>query len=174
MDESIINEWRLRLVGHITRFDLGIIDPLWSQRYAMAVDDLDPVYFDENAARKAGLKGIIAPPNYIATLRSAPVAGPAQNELLTDGTSPDGRPAIPGLQIMGGGQSIEFVEPVYCGEHIWGDKKIKSISTRDSKNGQLIIIEEEIIYRNESSITKLVLVSKSLYRIVETGHGNDG
>ncbi|MYN11577.1 hypothetical protein GSY71_00185 [Pusillimonas sp. TS35] len=172
MDDSIINEWQDRLVGHVKSFYLGVIDPLWSQRYAIAVDDLDPVYFDDDAAARAGLKGVIAPPNYIATLRAAPGAGPSEVDLLEDGTSPDGRPAIPGLQIMGGGQSIEFLEPVYCGEKIWGDKKIKSITSRESKSGKLIIIEEEIIYKDESSVTKIVLINKSLYRIVEGFNGN--
>jgi len=166
MDDRLIEEWRERVVGLVASFDLGRIDPLWTQRYAVAVDDLDPVYFDRQAAQQRGLKDIIAPPNYLATLRTAPQPGPTEGDLLEDGTSPDGRPDLPGLQIMGGGQSIEFVEPVYCGEEIRCDKKVKSITKREGKQGVMVIVEEELVYRNIDSNIKMILLNRAIYRYV--------
>ena len=166
MDDRLIQAWRERVVDQVTSFDLGRIDPLWTQRYAMAVDDLDPVYFDRQAAQQRGYKDIIAPLNYLATLRADPQPGPAEADLLQDGTSPDGRPDVPGLQIMGGGQSIDLVEPVYCGEDIHCDKKVKSITKREGKQGVMVIVEEELIYRNSESAIKMILLNRSIYRYV--------
>src|SRR3954449_6517646 len=36
-----------------------------AQRYARSVGDLDPVYFDEGAARAAGYDGLVAPPTFV-------------------------------------------------------------------------------------------------------------
>jgi acyl dehydratase len=164
MDDKTLKQWRDKVVGKVTGFSVGVIDPLWSQRYAVAVDDLDPAYFDEDAAKARGLKGMIAPPNYLATLRATPVSGPTEAGLLPDGMSPEARPDVPGLQIMGGGQSLAFHEPVYCGQTIAGEKSVKSISKREGKSGPLIIVEEEIIYRNENDTPVLTLLNRSIFR----------
>jgi len=166
MDDRLIQAWRERVVDKISSFSLGRIDPLWTQRYAMAVDDLDPVYFDRQAAQQRGYQDIIAPPNYLATLRAEPQAGPAEGDLLADGTSPDGRPDMPGLQIMGGGQSIELLNPVYCGEEIHCEKKVKSITKREGKQGVMVIVEEELTYRNSEDVIKMILLNRSIYRYV--------
>ena len=164
MDEKTLQNWADNVVGKVTSFRVGMIDHLWTQRYAIAVDDLDPAYFDDEAARERGLKGMIAPPNYLATLRSEPAAGPAEDQLLPDGMSPDSRPDVPGLQIMGGGQSLEFHEPVYCGETIFGEKKVKSITKREGKSGPLVIVEEEIIYKDNHATKIMTLLNRSIYR----------
>jgi acyl dehydratase len=173
MDDQLIRDWAARVVGQVTSFSLGRIDSLWTQRYAMAIDDLDPVYFDDEAAKKRGLLGIIAPPNYLTTIRTAPQAGPSEEELLADGTSIQTKPEIPGLQVMGGGQSIEFFSPVYCGEEISCDKQVKSITKRASKNGELVVLEEEFLYRNSLDQPKIILINRLLYRMVRQDVGNE-
>jgi acyl dehydratase len=47
-----------------------------AQRYAKAADDLNPLYFDEDAAKAAGYRTIIAPPTYLtyATARDGTIA----------------------------------------------------------------------------------------------------
>ena len=167
-----LHDWSARVLGKASEFDVGRIDPLWTQRYALSVDDRDPVYFDDDFARSVGLRGMIAPPNYLATLRSSQVAGPADDALLADGTLPDGRPDVPGLQIMGGGQKIDFHDHVYCGETIRARKQIVSIQKKEGRNGTLVIVEEEIVYENTQGERKMTLVSRALYRLVdEVAHG---
>jgi len=173
MDDKTLKSWSDSVVGKVTSFRVGVIDPLWTQRYAIAIDDLDPAYFDDVAAKERGLKGMIAPPNYLATLRSEPVAGPAEDQLLPDGMSPESRPDVAGLQIMGGGQSLQFHEPLYCGQTIFGEKQVKSITKREGKSGPLVIVEEEIIYKDNQATKIMTLLNRSIYRpIVETDkHG---
>jgi acyl dehydratase len=168
-----LEKWSEKVLGKVTSFTLGMIDPLWSQRYAAAIDDLDPLYFDDAYAREHGYKGIIAPPNYLATLRGDQGPGPFESELLEDGTHPDGRPEVPGLQIMGGGQELDFRAPVYCGERIFGEKRIASIEQQQGRQGQMVIVAEEIRYRNEEGEEKLVMRNRSLYRFVNQGASDD-
>ena len=77
-----LQRWADTVIGRTEHFSIGVVDPLWSQRYAAAIDDMNPLYFDEVYARSHGYRGIIAPPNYLATLRGAQEFGPAESELL--------------------------------------------------------------------------------------------
>ena len=45
--------------------DVGVVTRREAQRYARAVGDLDPIYFDEEAARDAGYDGLVAPPTFV-------------------------------------------------------------------------------------------------------------
>ncbi len=174
MLDDHLKTWSDKVLGHKRSFRVGIIDPLWTQRYAVAVNDLNPLYFNEDYARKQGYSGIIAPPNYLATLRDDQVAGPLEAELLTDGTRPDGRPDVPGLQIMGGGQELEFHAPIYCGVEIFGEKSIVKIDMQQGRSGPMVIVEEEIRYWDMGKNLKLILKNRSLYRVVVEERGNDG
>jgi hypothetical protein len=44
------------------------VDALSVARYARSIDDQNTLYFDAAAARACGYKGIIAPPNYLASV----------------------------------------------------------------------------------------------------------
>ena len=95
--------WSAKVLGKKKSFGLGVIDALWAQRYAVSVDDLDPLYFDEAYAREHGYEGHHRAAELPGDLKQDNQdAGPPKAELLADGTRPDGRPDIPGLQIMGG------------------------------------------------------------------------
>ena len=61
-----------------------------SQRYAMAVDDLDPVYFDEEAATRAGHRTLVAPPTFLSHAVAVANARPL-SELREDGLYKGGR-----------------------------------------------------------------------------------
>ena len=62
-----------------------------AQRYARAVGDLSPIYFDEDAARAAGYDGLVAPPTFVG---HAVVEGGTLDE-RPHGRSVD-RPRTPG------------------------------------------------------------------------------
>lgn len=151
-------------MGRVERFSLGRIEPLWTQRYAAAIDDLDPAYFDEEHARGLGYRGIIAPPNYIATLRGAPAFGPPESELLADGMAPDARPPLANLMGMGGGQTLALHEPVYCGETILAERRVVDVTEKAGRSGPLVIITEELRYRNSEGEPKLTLRNTLLCR----------
>ena len=53
-----------------------------AQRYARAVGDLDPIYFDEDAAREAGYDGLVAPPTFVGR---TVVKGSTLDDLRLDG-----------------------------------------------------------------------------------------
>ena len=100
----------------VRRFTLPV-DPVQAKRYAYAATDENPVYFDDAAARMAGYDGVIAPPTFVSSMLDYG-AGPPESGLRPDGVAQYWFPAIvrPGAQLMGGGQDIEFLQPVYQGD----------------------------------------------------------
>lgn len=162
-----LQAWADRVIGQPETFSLGPISTLWAQRYAVAVDDLDPLYFDVGHARAQGHPGLMAPPNYIATLRGEPVAGPPEAELLTDGMAPAARPPLESLMGMGGGQKLTFHRPAYCGEVIGGRRTVTDVREKEGRSGPLVIIEDEILYSTHAGEPVLTLRNTLLCRWID-------
>lgn len=165
--KAVLDAWREKALNQPRTILVGKIDQLWAQRYAVAIDDLNPLYFDLEAAAAAGHPTLIAPPNYITTLRDEQQPGPVEAELLPDGTRRDTRPEVPGLVVMGGGQEITFHAPVYCGEAILAEKETVDIGTREGRSGEMIVVVEEVRYRNDAGERKVTLRNTALYRLIE-------
>ncbi|VWX61675.1 conserved hypothetical protein [Burkholderiales bacterium 8X] len=165
---AAIAAWRDDVLGRRQEFRVGLVDALWTQRYAVAIDDLDPSYFDEAAARSRGLRGLVAPPNYIATQRAAALPGPAESLMRSDGLPQESGPPVKGLAAMGGGQEFEFKSPVYCGETIVGDKEIVQVEPRAGRSGAMVVVVEQIRYFNaDDGEHKLTLLNTVLYRLLD-------
>lgn len=128
---------------------LGEITATAFQRYAIAAGDLNPVYFDDAAARAAGYPGIVAPPNFVTSVLGWE-AGPAESELLEDGADPTSLiPEIQGMRLMGGGQDLTFGAPLCPGDIITAHRKLVELYERDSKMGSLRFAVSEIVYTNQ-------------------------
>lgn len=165
--ELHLDAWRDKVLGKTRRFSVGLIDPLWACRYAVAIDDLNPLYFDAVFAQANGYRGAIAPPNYLTTMRDDASFGPSEAEMQVDGLPNKAGPEVPGLAAMGGGQEIEFHAPVYCGENIEGEKGIVRIDRQTGRSGEMVVVEEEIRYRNDAGEAKVTLRNTVLYRVLQ-------
>ena len=162
-----LQAWADTAIGRQETFSLGPISTLWAQRYAMAVDDLDPLYFDEDFARSQGHPGLVAPPNYLATLRGPQIAGPPEGELLSDGMSPSARPPLDNLMGMGGGQKLILHRPAYCGEVITGRRTLTGVREKQGRSGPLVIIEDQIVYSTQAGEPVLTLCNTLLCRWID-------
>ncbi len=132
---------RVRTIGEITA--------LMFQRYAVAVGDLNPIYFDDAAARAAGHPGLVAPPNFLTSVLGWE-AGPPEGELLEDGTERAVLvPEIEGLRLMGGGHDLTVGQPVRPGDVVTARRKLVELYQREAKFGLLTFAISEIVYTNQ-------------------------
>ena len=69
--------------------------------FAEAVNDLNPLYLDPEAARQAGYPNVIAPPTYCMHLRGSRIVPEV--------------PLAPGLASLYAGQEFEFHDELYAG-----------------------------------------------------------
>jgi acyl dehydratase len=128
---------------------IGAITALMFQRYAIAVGDLNPIYFDNAAAQAAGYPGIVAPPNFLTSVLGWQ-AGPAEPDLLADGTEAGiMAPELRGLRLMGGGHELTFGQPVVPGAVVTARRKLVDLYEREAKFGSLIFAISDVVYTDQ-------------------------
>jgi acyl dehydratase len=119
-----------------------------AQRYAQAVDDLNPVYFDEAAAVAAGHRTLVAPPTF---LDHAVVRGRAVADLRTDGMFADrDGPALPMKRVMFGGQEWEWFAPVHVGDTITAVQRLRAIEEKQGSKGPFAVVTWETTFTNQA------------------------
>lgn len=118
-----------------------------SQRYAHAVDDLNPVYFDEDAARAAGYRGLVAPPTFVSHVV---VQGGPLSELRPDGLFGSGggvRLAVE--RIMFGGEEWDFLGPAHVGDVITAETRLAGLDEKQGSKGPFVRMVNETTYTNQ-------------------------
>jgi hypothetical protein len=117
--------------------------------FARGVGYTDPVYYDVDAARKAGYRSLPAPPSYLGT----PVFLPGRSSDTFSGPTegqPGVRHGLPGL--LDGGTETEYLDQICAGDVLVAQSKILDLQVRESKSlGQMLITTTETTYRNKQS-----------------------
>ncbi len=127
------------------------------RRYALAIEDLDPVYRDPEAARRSRYGGLVAPLFYVTWAVGVPGAEKATGELGEDGLATFiGIPEIPNVWDLGwvrGGEELEFFERVRVGDRVTVNGKILDLTEKDGKSGKLVFVTSEFVYTNQDGAT---------------------
>ena len=125
------------------------------RHYALAIDDDNPIFYDEAAAKAGKYGALTAPLNYISWSVGVPGSEKGIKDLGEDGLSSFvGVPNIPGVWTLGwvrGGEELEFFKPVYVNDRVTVKGKIVSMSEKDGKSGKLIFVTSEFIYTNQNN-----------------------
>jgi acyl dehydratase len=103
--------------------------------FAKATGETDPIYFDEEAARAAGLTALPAPPTYLFSLA---LSAPAKRGDMFD---PENGIGIDRAKVLHGEQSFTYHRPIYA-----GDRLTLTTSTSDiysKKGGALEFIVQD-------------------------------
>jgi acyl dehydratase len=119
----------------------GVVSRESFQRWAAAVGDLNPVYFDDAAARRAGYREAVMPPLFIST-----VCAQANSvvDLKRDGSQsrdPMESVAHPAARLMAAGDNLEVLAPVYADDEIRATCSIASVTERHGSQGPFIVVE---------------------------------
>ena len=102
-------------------------------KFAQAIEDDNPVFNDEEAARKSSYGGLIAPPTFLRSVRSA------RADLPFD---------LPFDARLDGGSEWEYFEPVRPGDRITAVSRFADITERTGRLGLMIITSVVTTYRN--------------------------
>lgn len=147
-ETSLIPEEALALVGQVeSEPSVADITVLGSQRYAHAVGDLNPIYFDEEAAVAAGYRTMVAPPTYVqyALVRTRPL-GEIRDDGLFKGSS---SLRLRVQRTMFGGEEWDFVVPVCTGDRITGASRLAGLDEKQGSKGPFVRITRETTYTNQ-------------------------
>lgn len=144
---SMIPEEALRMVGRVYQQQTGVIGATEARRWAAAVGDLNPLYFDAEFARAHGYRDALVPPMYLS--RSIVGVTPL-GDLRPDGIPVDRMPDLPLPQRrMAGEESSEFFVPVYPGERVTSVRRLAQIEEKSGRSGPFVLVTWETEYSNE-------------------------
>jgi len=155
LNESLLERlgWR-RYIGTDTGTYTG--EPVLARdirRYALAIDDPNPIYRDEEASRKGKYGGLAAPLFYVTWAVGVPGSEKGIQELGEDGlASFVGVPEIPNVWELGwvrGGEELEFFKPVYVNDRVTVRGTIVDMKEKDGRSGKLIFVTSEFTYTNQ-------------------------
>jgi hydroxyacyl-ACP dehydratase HTD2-like protein with hotdog domain len=134
------------------------------QRFAVATDDLNPLYLDEEKAKQSVYGGLIAPPLFYM----APLTEPKpESELRHDGLPYEGKfpiPPTPLPRLMDGGTDIEFFQPIRVGDVLTGRSKIVDLYQKEGRSGPLIFVVRETTFTNQQGAVVLIEIGASILR----------
>ena len=148
MDNPLVPPEAKAMIGKETEPQTFEVTMGHIRRFARAIGDDSPLYYDEEYARQTKWRGIIAPPLFVF---SFVYEEPTARELLEDGTPSYSALDIPMPvnRVMGGGSDIELGEPVRPGDIITVNKKIADVYAREGRSGILYFTVMEITYTNQ-------------------------
>lgn len=150
MTESLIDAETVARVGSVAATATGeVIRRDW-QRWAAAVGDDNPLWFDPDYARANGYRDVICPPLYLqyAILGVAPLSS-----LRPDGSSGavSGSLSFPNApRRMAGGESTTFHLPAYHRDEIEMVRTIAAIVEKEGRSGRFVLVTWHTIYRNQN------------------------
>lgn len=121
-----------------------VIDKSSIRRYAQAIMDLNPMYWDETRGKESPYGSIIAPPTYIFDVSHNICA-----EVGEDGRDLS-RVTIPGMNPVRGSNEYQFFEPARPGDRVNVKRRIVDIYEKQGRrSGRILFVVYEITYTNQ-------------------------
>lgn len=118
--------------------------------FAEAVNDLNPLYLDPEAARQAGYPNVIAPPTYCMHMRGSKIVP----EL----------PLAPGLASLHAGQEFEFHDEIYAGRTYTVTARLAEVYEKTGRSGPLGVIVREMLVKDDAGATVMILRERQMVR----------
>jgi acyl dehydratase len=136
------------------------------RRFAEAVDDTNPLYQDEEYARKSKYGSIITPPGFFGwpqkQARNSPLAVDIPPELETAFE----KAGYPLSLVLDGGMEYEFFLPVRAGDTLSAVTTIRNLRERTGETGSIIVSFLDTVYHNQQgelvAKQQLMFVRRSL------------
>ncbi len=107
-------------------------------KFAQAIEDSNPIFNDEAAARRTRYGGIVAPPTFLRSAIPARPKVPLPN---------------PHSANLDGGSEWEYFEPVRPGDRITVTNKVANLYEREGRLGNMLFVVRETTYVNQFGTT---------------------
>jgi acyl dehydratase len=121
------------------------------RKYADAIADRNPLYWDEEHARNSRYGSIIAPPGFAGWPTQWTGAMPFLPPSGIRGTVLETMAKLGYPRVLDGGVEFEFMLPVRAGDILVGSTKVLDIYERESKGSKMMFCVFEITYTNQNS-----------------------
>ena len=131
----------------------GTVRQLEFQRWAAAVGERNPLYFDAEYARAQGYRDVVAPPMYIQYVGGTVVE---LDQLRPDGlTQRSGSGAVPlptCPRRMAGGDDYTFHAPVYDGDVITTVRRLVDLEPKVGRSGPFVLMRFHTTFTRDDGV----------------------
>lgn len=139
-----------RIVGKHIGVRLFEVEKGAIRRFADAVADPNPLFRDEEHARKSPYGGIIAPPGFFGWPLKQFMGAPLVIEFPMDLMEPLSKSGYMMASALDGGIEYDLFLPVRAGDTLTASGSVKDIRERAGKAGKMCFIVLETVYYNQS------------------------
>jgi acyl dehydratase len=137
---AIPNEMKA-LIGVPTEPSVWEVEKGSIRRYAGAIADPNPLYCDEDHAKRTKYGGVICPHGFFGWQLSGERPGFAVAEKWRKVGAP---------RLLDGGIDYEFFKPIHAGDVLVSSSKIADIAERETKRGPMYFTTMETTYQNQN------------------------
>ena len=113
-------------------------------QFSEAIEDPNPLWSDEVAARRSRYGGITATPTFLRNLRTERLELPFEEQYQ---------------RVLDGGSEWEYFEPVRVGDRITAINRVTDVSERAGRLGPMIFVSTVTTYTNQ--LEQVVATQKS-------------
>ncbi|MDO9404001.1 MAG: MaoC family dehydratase N-terminal domain-containing protein [Polaromonas sp.] len=140
------------------------------RRFAQAIMDPDPVYYDDDAAAQSRFGRVVAPPLYPAHAFRVPADAPDPFTVFADNPDSDGTAGSDGMyyglppipmpykRLLNGGNELQFFRALAVGERCVVIPRYADVVLKHGKNGAILLVVVETTYRTEQD--ELLLINR--------------
>ena len=132
--ESVITQEMRDVIGVESEAITYDVEKGAVRKFAEAIGDDNPLYVDEEAARKSRYGGVIAPPTFMRSMSAGRSRATVQS---------------PYPAALDGGSEWEYFEPVRPGDRISVTVKVSDMFEREGRLGNMLFIIRETSYVNQ-------------------------
>jgi acyl dehydratase len=118
------------------------------KKFADAVGDRNPLYWDEEYARNSRYGSIVAPPGFFGWPTKWKGAMPFFSELRQEVIDTIAKAGY--SRILDGGIEFDFFQPVRPGDILASVPQVTSIQEREAKGGKMVLSITETTYTNQN------------------------
>jgi acyl dehydratase len=151
--EALIGDDARAAIGMELNRSVGTVRRLEFQRWAAAVGERNPLYFDTAYARSQGYRDVVAPPLYIQHVGGTVVQ---LDQLRPDGlTQRSGSGAVPLPKCprrMAGGDDYVFHEPVYDGDVITTVRRLVGLDPKVGRSGPFVLMRFHTSFTRDDAV----------------------
>lgn len=122
------------------------VDKTSVRMFARAVGQTDPVFYDEEEAKRRGYRSLPTPPAYLGT----PIFNPTGSDATFGGPRGGRRNfSTPLKRVLNGGTEVEYLGDICAGDRLTARSKIADIVERSGSIGRMLITTTETTYTNQ-------------------------
>ena len=136
--ESVITDEMRAAVGVESEPSVYEIEKEPIRRWAESIGDPNPLYRDEEYAKKKGYRSIVAPPAFIAQYAFPIKVGKSKVTFRS-----------PFIRNLNGGNEYEAFKPIVAGDTITATRKIADMRERTGRMGTMLIVIQESTFKNQ-------------------------